>query len=301
MPCILASRKLGKQEGLLNPINKGDSPLHTLHCDHLGPLDATKKMYNYILAVIDGYTKFVWIYPTKSLTAKETVEKIKLHQKDFGNPSRFVTDRGTAFTGKEFEEYCLEEGIEHVKITTGMPRGNGQIEIINKIIISVLTKMCIEEPTHWYKHVSKLQRVLNGTYQRSIRTSPFELLTGTKLKLKEDLKIIELLEEENQNEFVEKREELRQEAKAQILKIQEENRRTFNKNRKEGQKYQEGDLVAIQRTQFGTTLKIKSKFLGPYKVTKVLGRDRYEVEKVNSNTEGPRKTTTGVDFMKRWP
>lgn len=202
VPCLLASRKLGKKEGLLNPIDKGDSPLDTLHCDHLGPLDATKKMYNYILTIIDGYTKFVWIYPVKTVTAKETVQKLQQHQQDYGNPRRIITDRGTAFTGSEFQEYCQEEGIQHITITTGVPRGNSQVERMNSIIISTLTKMCIEEPGHWYKHVSKLQRVINSTYQRSINTTPFELLIGVKLKLKEDLCILQFLEEESRREFI---------------------------------------------------------------------------------------------------
>ncbi|KAL0811971.1 hypothetical protein ABMA28_009369 [Loxostege sticticalis] len=164
VPCLLASRKAGKKEGLLNPIEKGELPLDILHCDHLGPLDATKKLYNYIHTVIDGYTKFVWIYPVKTVTEKETVEKLKLHQKDYGNPRRIITDRGTAFTGNEFEGYCQDEGIEHVTIATGVPRGNGQAEKMNRIIISILTKMCIEEPGHWYKYVSKVQREINSTY-----------------------------------------------------------------------------------------------------------------------------------------
>lgn len=301
VPCILASRKSGKKEGWLNPIDKGDLPLDTLHCDHLGPLDATKKMYNYILTVIDGFTKFVWIYPVKTVTAKETIEKLKFHQKDYGNPRRIITDRGTAFTGNEFAEYCLLEQIEHIIITTGVPRGNGQVERMNRIIISTLTKMCIEEPGHWYKYVSKLQRVINGTYQRSINTTPFELLTGVKMKIKEDIKIIELLEEENRAEFMEKRDESRKEAKAQILRIQEENRKHYNKKRKEGEKYKQGDLVAIQRTQFGNALKLKPKYFGPYRVKRELGKDRYEVEKVDRGKEGPINTSTVVDFMKRWP
>lgn len=301
VPCLLANRNTGKKEGFLNPIPKGDLPLDTLHCDHLGPLDATKKMYNYILTVIDGYTKFVWIYPVKTVTAKETVDKLKLHQKDYGNPRRIVTDRGTAFTAKEFEDYCQEEEIEHITITTGIPRGNGQAERMNRIIISVLTKMCIEEPALWYKHISKLQRVINSSYQRSIQTSPFELLTGTKIRLKDDMKILEYLEEQNRREFMDKRDELRKEAKAQILKIQEENRRNFNSKRKEGQKYKTGDIIAIQRTQFGNALKLKQKFFGPYKVVKELGKDRYEVRKLDNSKEGPKHTTTAVDFMKRWP
>ncbi|XP_037976041.2 uncharacterized protein K02A2.6 [Plutella xylostella] len=301
VPCILASKKEGKQEGFLSPIDKGELPLETLHIDHLGPLDATKKMYNYILTVVDAFTKFVWIYPTKTLTAKETVEKLRLHQKDYGNPTRYITDKGAAFTGQEFKDYCQEEGIQHHAVTTGIPRGNGQVERVHRIIISVLTKMCIEEPTHWYKHVSKVQRVINGTYQRSINTSPFNLLTGTKLKQKEDIKLIELLDEECRQHFMERRDNVRQAAKVQILKVQEENRRTYNRKRKEALDYVVGDIVAIQRTQFGNTLKLKPKFLGPYQVVKKVGKGRYHVEKVDLNTEGPRKTSTGVDYMKMWP
>ncbi|KAL0861593.1 hypothetical protein ABMA27_009092 [Loxostege sticticalis] len=301
VPCLLASRKLGKKEGLLNPIDKGDSPLDTLHCDHLGPLDSTKKMYIYILTIIDGYTKFVWIYPVKTVTSKETVRKLQQHQQDYGNPRRIITDRGTAFTGSEFQEYCQEEGIQHITITTGVPRGNGQVERMNSIIISTLTKMCIEEPGHWYKHVSKLQRGINSTYQRSINTTPFELLIGVKLKLKEDLCILQFLKEQSRREFIDGREELRREAKAQILRVQEENIKTYNKKRKEGEKYKKGDLVAIQRTQFGNALKLKPKFFGPYQITRELGKDRYEVQKVDRGKEGPIKTMSSSDYMKRWP
>ena len=34
IPCILAERKQGKKEGLLQPIPKGDRPLETYHIDH---------------------------------------------------------------------------------------------------------------------------------------------------------------------------------------------------------------------------------------------------------------------------
>lgn len=78
--------------------------------DHLGPTTETKKQCNYLLTIIDAYTKFVWIFPTKSTTSKETINKLKFHQQHFGNSSRIISDRGTAFTSHEFEQYCEEEG-----------------------------------------------------------------------------------------------------------------------------------------------------------------------------------------------
>ncbi|GFV12976.1 uncharacterized protein TNCV_3175111 [Trichonephila clavipes] len=67
--------------------------------------------------------------------------------------------------------------------------------------------------------------------------------------------------------------------------------------KKKASLYKEGDLVAIQRTQFGAGLKLRPKFLGPYKVTKVNSKDRYEVEKVGQH-DGPNSTATSADLMK---
>lgn len=301
IPCLLANRKEGKQEGFLNPIDKEDIPLHTLHIDHIGPMTETRKQYNHILTIIDGFTKFVWIFPTKSTTSKEALDKIKIHQQNFGNPCRIITDRGTAFTSSDFEEYCKEEGVQHLLITTGVPRGNGQVERVHRTIVSVLTKLCIENPTLWYRHVHRLQKALNSTYQRSINTTPFELMIGTKMRCKEDLEIYDMLKQEHRDNFVESREELRVKAKQHIFKIQEENRKNYNRRRKRSKIYKVGDIAAIKRTQFGVGMKLKSKYRGPYKVTKVKGKDRYDVEKMDRSAEGPIRTSSSADYMKPWP
>ncbi|GFT16803.1 uncharacterized protein TNCV_1334061 [Trichonephila clavipes] len=102
---------------------------------------------------------------------------------------------------------------------------------------------------------------------------------------------------ENLQELLEQREFLRNDAKKNIETLQSENRKTYNRRRKKASLYKEGDLVAIQRTQFGAGLKLRPKFLGPYKVTKVNFKDRYEVEKVGQH-DGPNSTTTSADLMK---
>lgn len=60
-------------------------------------------------------------------------------------------------------------------------------------------------------------------------------------------------------------------------------------------------MVAIKRTQFGAGLKLRPKYLGPYRVTKVKRNDRYDVEKLDTHNEGPGRTSTSADQMKRWP
>ncbi|GFT70022.1 retrovirus-related Pol polyprotein from transposon 297 [Trichonephila clavipes] len=289
VPCILSSRKAGKQEGFLHPIPKGDQPLDCYHCDFLGPLPSTKKCYKHLFTVIDSFSKFVWIYPVKSTSTKDALDKLILQQTIFGNPSKIITDKGSAFTSTEFQKFCQEESIEHVQITTGVPRGNGQIERMHETIIPVLTKLTIEEPEKWFKHVHRLQRIMNSTTTRSTKFTPFEVLIGVKMKQKEDLQIKHLLEDELSEQFINKRETLRNEAKENILRLQAENKKQYNKHRKPAYNYKPGDTVAIQRTQFGTGLKLRPKYFGPYEVTKVNKHDRYEVQKIGQH-EGPNFT-----------
>ncbi|GFT23874.1 transposon Tf2-11 polyprotein [Trichonephila clavipes] len=297
--CILVNKKRGKGEGFLNPIPKEDLPLSTYYVDFIVPLPTTNKNYNHIFTVIDVFTKFTWLYPNKSTTAQEAIERLKLQQKTFGNPSRVINDKGGAFRSKEFEDYCADEQISNVQITTRVPRGNGQVERIHGVLIPVVTKMSIEDPTKWFKHVDPLQRVLNSVPSRSTKYSPFELLIGVRMKNPEDVMIRNLLEEESQEKLFQHRDNLRTEAKQNILKIQEENRRTYNRKRKEAHLYKKGDLVAIMKTQFGNKLKLRIKYFGPYQVTKVKPHDRYDVAKIGDH-EGPNVTSASADKIKPW-
>ncbi|GFX08471.1 hypothetical protein TNCV_3269601 [Trichonephila clavipes] len=224
VPCILSSRKAGKQESFLHPIPKGDQPLDCYHCDFLGPLPSTKKCYKHLFTV--------WIYPVKSTSTKDALDKLILQQTIFDNTSKIITDKGSAFTSTEFQKFCQEESIEHIQITTGVPRGNGQIERMHETIIPVLTKLTIEENEKWFKHVHRLQRIMNSTTTRSTKFTPFEVLIGVKMKQKEDLKIKHLLEDELSEQFINKRDTLRYEAKENILRLQNENKKQYYKHRK---------------------------------------------------------------------
>ena len=297
--CILAERKQGKQEGFLNPIAKGEVPLDTYHIDHLGPLPSTKKNYKYIFVIIDAFSKFVWLYSTKTTNTSEVLDKLIKQSFIFGNPRRIISDRGTAFTSKEFSEYCKKEDIEHVLITVGIPRSNGQAERVNRILIQLLTKLANPRREEWHKYLAFAQQCINTTLSRSIGTDPFHLLFGVHARLRGDLEIRELLEKEYIEAYRDERDQLRESAKENIAKIQRDNKRTFNKNRVAATKYREGDLVAIKRTQQGPGLKFANKYFGTYLIIQVLRNNRYVVQREGEH-EGPLKTSTAADYMKPW-
>jgi Integrase core domain. len=211
--CILAERKHGRQEGFLRPIPKGGTPLETYHADYLGPIPSTRKSYAHLLVVVDSFTKFTWLYPTKSTTTEETIVRLTKQAATFGNPRRIVTDRGAAFTSNAFKDYCANESIEHVLVTTGVPRGNGQVERVNRIVIPILTKLTAPNPGDWYKCVDRTQQYINSSPTRSTGLSPFELLVGKKMRLKDDVSLREIVDNEIIYQLQEERDELREKAK----------------------------------------------------------------------------------------
>ncbi|XP_011688730.1 PREDICTED: uncharacterized protein K02A2.6-like [Wasmannia auropunctata] len=191
---------------------------------------------------------------------------------------KIISDKGSAFTSNEFREYCEAEGIRHSTVTAGLPRANGQVERLNRTIVSVLSKLSVDEPDKWYKHIGRLQQIINSSSHRSIGTTPFELLFGTKLRSKADFRLKELLEEELRDQF------------------QNERKRIASYREKSDFR---SDLVAIKRTQQSPGLKLRPKFLGPYKITNVKPNDTYDVERVGTH-EGPLTTSTCAEYLKPW-
>lgn len=239
------------------------------------------------------------MYPVKSTTAKDVISKLEIQKSIFGNPAQIISDRGSAFTSNEYQDYCKNEGIRSICVTTGLPKANGQIERLNRTIVPVINKLVLEDPSKWYRHISRVQQVLNATYHRSTNTTPFELMFGARMRDKSDLELKSLIEEEFQEQFESNRDSLRQSAKEQILKVQAENRKTYNLRRRKPNTYQLGDLVAVKKIQLGPGTKMKPKFVGPYKIVKIKPNDTYDVERVSGST-GPLRTSTCAEYMKAW-
>ena len=97
-----------------------------------------------------------------------------------------------------------------------MPRGNGQVERVNRTLIPLLTKLAAPKPGEWFKYLDLAQKYLNATQSRSTGTTPFYLMFGTNIKMKEDPQVREMIENQWITMFQENRAEIRREAKEKI-------------------------------------------------------------------------------------
>ncbi|GFY44190.1 transposon Ty3-G Gag-Pol polyprotein [Trichonephila inaurata madagascariensis] len=155
--------------------------LNTYHIDHLGPLATSHKNYKFILAVIDSFTTnlFWFIPPLKTTSTSEVIKKDwaypKLHLGILVFLSLII---GTTFTSTNSTLIVRTKYFTSSYYYRFATCKCGQVERINRTIISVLSKMSEDDPTKWFKHVPSLQ-VLNSTFQRSINTTARLLFWNT--------------------------------------------------------------------------------------------------------------------------
>jgi hypothetical protein len=96
----------------------------------------------------------------------------------FGVPQAIVTDHGSHFRNFMMSELTEKLGLRHDNSTPYYPQANGQVEAINKVLITMLQRMIGIHKTSW-------QTMLFSTlwdYQKSVKSAteftPFQLVYG---------------------------------------------------------------------------------------------------------------------------
>jgi len=144
--------------------------------DHFGPIDRINTAKKYVFIIVDAFTKHVKLYAVKSTTTRETIKCLSDYFRIYSRPKMLVSDRGTSFTSKEFEEFMSEMNVRHVKVATGSPQANGQVERYNRVLAPTLGKLYTGKD--WHKSLGEIEFAINNTVNRTTGKTPSELLYG---------------------------------------------------------------------------------------------------------------------------
>lgn len=299
--CLYMKSSKGPRPGYLHPIPKSSTPFETLHIDHLGPFIKTKKGNTFLLVMVDGFTKFIFLEPVKSTMVKYVVKALKHFIYIFGVPTRMISDRGSCFTSKTMKLFCEEVGMKHVLNAVATPRANGQCERFNATILDALKCLSINDPneTSWDKHIPAIQLALNTSVNKTTGVTPCELLMGMTPKHPADARILQGIGSKIEQCDLQT---LREKVENLITEAQRKDKAKFDAKRARPKLYKKSDLVLVKITSeaaTGQSRKLQPAFKGPFKVTSVLPNDRYVVEDLREH--GKRyKTVVAVDHIKPW-
>ena len=115
----------------MQPTKLPNGPWESLYTDILGPFPTGES----VLAVIDGYLRYPEIKIIKKTTSSKIISGLEEIFCQQGYPYTLKTDNGTNFTSDEFEDYCKVNGIQHLKSQPYWPRGNAEVERLNRTML----------------------------------------------------------------------------------------------------------------------------------------------------------------------
>lgn len=90
--CVMSSSATNRLESETQLFPLPKVPLEVLHLDHFGPLQESGDNFKHILVIVDAFTRFTWLYPTRSTGSKETINYLTSLFDTFGNPLKLVSD-----------------------------------------------------------------------------------------------------------------------------------------------------------------------------------------------------------------
>jgi hypothetical protein len=133
--------------------------------------------YNYILTMIDLFSKKAWAIPLKNKESKTVANGFKDMLKTIDHKiSSIRSDNGSEFVSKEFKKVLNDNDIKQVLSNAGTPQSNGQIERFNGVLKQKI-KMYItkEDKQDWNNVLDQIVDNYNNIESRVTKMTPNEL------------------------------------------------------------------------------------------------------------------------------
>ena len=177
------------------------APLEILSLDFVH-LETSSGGYQYILTVVDHFTRYVQAYATKNRSAKTAANVLyNEYIPRFGIPESILHDQGKEFENNLFKELNQLCGINNLRTTPYHPMCNGQCERMNATILSMLRTLEESQKSRWKDHLNKVVHAYNCSRNATTGFSPYYLLFGRNPRLPVDA-LLEVEEVDEKRDFV---------------------------------------------------------------------------------------------------
>ena len=153
------------------------------HIDHIWGIDLITMIkyskqnnnYEYILTVIDFFSKFSFCYPLKNKNSNEIINCFKdIFKKSKRKPKMIQSDEGSEFTNKLVQNFFNDNNIKWYH-TYNRDIKCSICERFNRTILNKIYKnFTLNNNTIWIKDLNKLVKEYNNSYHRSIKMKPID-------------------------------------------------------------------------------------------------------------------------------
>lgn len=289
--CDACQRNKSSQQatpGLLQPLPIPDYPWQQVTMDLITQLPKSLRGNDAIAVFVDKLTKMVHIAATKTtVTAPQLAEifwtnVVRYH----GLPSSIISDRDPRFAGNFWRALWKCLGTQLAMSTAFHPQSDGQTERANRTLEEMLrpyVRSFLQKD--WDEHLVAAEFAINAAKHASTGFTPFYLNGGREVSAPLDL-AIEEARTTRQPDAAARIQQLHRDletAKEHLLKAQLRQAHYADKHRREV-RFQVGDEVLLSTTHLKLlgggerTAKFTYKYIGPFKITRVVNNNAYELD-----------------------
>lgn len=163
------------------------APMERVHLDFLGPLPKTPNGNEYVLMMVDQFTKWVECIPLPSQTAEVTAHAAVMEFfSRFGYPLQIHTDQGRNFESQLFKAVCELLKIHKSRTTPYRPSANGQVERFNRTLMNAV-RCFVSSQTSWDRFIPQLAGAMRSCVNRQTGFTPNMLMLGRETNQPADL------------------------------------------------------------------------------------------------------------------
>lgn len=177
IPCLAATPERNREPLSMSSLPTG--PWEKVDIDFCGPMPTGE----YLLVLIDEYSRFPIVEIIKSTSAKTTIPKLDKIFAEYGIPIELKSDNGPPFNSEDFTNFAKELGFRHRKITPYWPQANAEAERFMRTVQKAI-RTAHTQGQNWKQELPKFLRNYRATQHSTTTVSPAELLFGRKLRTK---------------------------------------------------------------------------------------------------------------------
>lgn len=160
-----------------------------LHLDFVGPVEKTMNGNEYILTIIDAFSKYAFAFAVKNADAKTVIEKLEKIFLFIGIPEEIYTDNGKHFTAEVVDDICKIFNLKHYCTSSYNPQANGICERFNATLSDTIATVVDNNIKDWDMYVDLAVSVYNRSKQKTIGICPYEVIFGVNPRLMLDVMI----------------------------------------------------------------------------------------------------------------
>ena len=164
----------------LSPLEPVTSPQVRVGFDLYGPVISETGAKNYILVIVDHFSRFAIFEQIQTKSAQEVAKVFfEKYCLVLGIPRVLISDLGSEFNNEVMKYLCNHLQIDKRFSSASHPMTNGATEVINRYIRKYLTNMITEKQMGWEHHLKTCQFAYNTSIHSSHKNSPYYLMFGT--------------------------------------------------------------------------------------------------------------------------